>query len=300
MEVIIVLGVAAGLLEGIGLSSRVPIIDAIQSSMYPLGKGGAVEMFARTYTAMGVPFTLDIIVVGPVVVVGAKYAFDFGASDETSGDFRSVVDSSVNATVRLRRNETAANNVYQFASAISIFVLIYLAVTFTSKSLGMLGVFLFAIFRLAPISSMLNHRGYPSEGNLSNGKSVVSVLNRMYFPEKAKLTADHGQLSGDVVTSVPIREGTAISAFTSTRSSKCGWSADTTPTSKSSRSRPWTRPTRTCNPTTRVNVPGRRSGTSAICRREAVGLPISERRTLPEPTVSQKPLVPAELDGRYV
>ncbi|MFC7079039.1 ABC transporter ATP-binding protein [Halorussus caseinilyticus] len=302
MGSILTLGVVAALLEGIGLSFLIPIIEMIQSGGTASAEGGVVGAFARVYATLGVPFTLESVVAGVVVVMGVRYAsgfgvmwlgqalrtyyegdlkrraFDsalgariayfnrsgsdeilnaivtqskyagrsvswfvkllerallagmygaialylapvltlvtgvvlaavavgiryglesgysvgdrvteaneriqqaaqagtqgirevklFGVTDEVRRDFREAVDTFVGATVRLRRNEAAVNNVYQFASAISIFVLIYLAVTFTSMNLGMLGVFLFAMFRLAPILSMLNHRVYQLEGNL--------------------------------------------------------------------------------------------------------------------------------------
>ncbi|MFC4451568.1 ABC transporter ATP-binding protein [Halorussus aquaticus] len=302
MGVIMTLGVVAAVLEGLGLSFLIPIIEIIQSGGEPAAEGGIVGGFARVYSFVGIPFTLETIVAGVIVVMGVRYAsgfgvmwlgqalrsyyegdlkrqaFDsalgariayfnqngsdeilnaivtqskyaarsvsymvkmlertllalmygaialylapvltlvtgtvlaavaigirqglesgysvgdrvtdaneriqesaqagtqgirevklFGLTEEVRQNFHSAVDTFVNSTVRLRRNESAVNNVYQFASAISIFVLIYLAVTFTSMTLGMLGVFLFAMFRLAPILSVLNRRVYQLEGNL--------------------------------------------------------------------------------------------------------------------------------------
>jgi subfamily B ATP-binding cassette protein MsbA len=68
--------------------------------------------------------------------------------------------------VKQRRNEQAIENFYNLLTAVSVFVLIYLAITFAEMSLGALGVFLFAMFRLAPKASGLNSKFYRIENNL--------------------------------------------------------------------------------------------------------------------------------------
>jgi subfamily B ATP-binding cassette protein MsbA len=328
MGLIMTLGVVAALLEGIGLSFLVPIIESIQSGGNPAAEGGVVGLYARAYRALGIAFTLETMVVGVTVVMAVRYAsgfgvmwlgqalrsyfesdlkreaFDaaldarisyfnhngsdeilnaivtqskyagrsvswfvkllerallavmygsialflaptltvvmgvvlatvavgiryglesgysvgdrvtdaneriqeaaqagtqgirevklFGVSDEVRRDFEEAVSQFVDATVRLRRNEAAVNNVYQFASAISIFVLIYLAVTFTSMNLGMLGVFLFAMFRLAPILSMLNHRVYQLEGNLPHVVRTKAFVEELEQNRERAAHADGG------------------------------------------------------------------------------------------------------------
>lgn len=328
MGLIMTLGVVAALLEGIGLSFLVPIIESIQSGGNPAAEGGVVGLYARAYRALGIAFTLETMVVGVTVVMAVRYAsgfgvmwlgqalrsyfesdlkreaFDaaldarisyfnhngsdeilnaivtqskyagrsvswfvkllerallavmygsialflaptltvvmgvvlatvafgiryglesgysvgdrvtdaneriqeaaqagtqgirevklFGVSDEVRRDFEEAVSQFVDATVRLRRNEAAVNNVYQFASAISIFVLIYLAVTFTSMNLGMLGVFLFAMFRLAPILSMLNHRVYQLEGNLPHVVRTKAFVEELQQNRERAAHADGG------------------------------------------------------------------------------------------------------------
>jgi subfamily B ATP-binding cassette protein MsbA len=90
----------------------------------------------------------------------------FGLSEELFTDFRAAVDQYAESVVSIRRNEAAIDNFYQLVIAVTVFVLIYLAVTFSSLSLSGLGVFLFAMFRLGPKLSMLNHFFYRLEGNL--------------------------------------------------------------------------------------------------------------------------------------
>lgn len=70
------------------------------------------------------------------------------------------------SSIVLRRNEQAIQNFYNLLTAISVFILIYLAITFADLSLGALGVFLFAMFRLGPKASGLNTKLYRIENNL--------------------------------------------------------------------------------------------------------------------------------------
>jgi subfamily B ATP-binding cassette protein MsbA len=90
----------------------------------------------------------------------------FGVGRELFEDFRDAIDQQVNASVVMKRNQEGINNFYQFTSAVTVFVLIYVALTFTSLSFGELGVFLFAMFRLAPQVSTLNDIYYALEGDL--------------------------------------------------------------------------------------------------------------------------------------
>lgn len=298
---IVALGVAAAVLEGIGLSFLMPIIELAQQ-----GSGGEVSgeaaTFARVYGLLGVPFTLEAVIVGVTVVMVARYtssllvawfrevlrtryerelkirAFDsaldaetryfdeqgsdeilnaivtqatyagrvirrivkffeqillsvmylsvafylaptltllaglllggltyllryviepafsvgdrvadanervqavvqagtqgirdvklFGMTDTLFDDFLAWIDQYTNATISLRRNQAIINNLYQFASAVTVFLLIYTALTFTTLRLSSLGVFLFAMFRLAPRVSNLNEEWYRIEGEL--------------------------------------------------------------------------------------------------------------------------------------
>lgn len=84
----------------------------------------------------------------------------FGMSEELSEEFSDVIDQFVDSRVDVQRNKAGINSLYQFVSATMLFVLIYIALAIDALSLGGLGVFLFAMFRLAPIVSNLNNKGY--------------------------------------------------------------------------------------------------------------------------------------------
>ncbi|WP_436911247.1 ABC transporter ATP-binding protein [Halosimplex marinum] len=90
----------------------------------------------------------------------------FGLTDELFERFRTAADRRVRARVKLRRNEAVLDNFYQLATAVVVFLLIYVALRVASLSLASLGVFLFAMFRLAPRASTLNNLVYKVEGDL--------------------------------------------------------------------------------------------------------------------------------------
>lgn len=90
----------------------------------------------------------------------------FGLAGEIFDDFVDAVDRYTSAQISLRRNEIAIQNFYNLLVAVSMFVLIYLALTFANLSFGALALFLFAMFRLGPRVSNLNQTFYKIENNL--------------------------------------------------------------------------------------------------------------------------------------
>jgi subfamily B ATP-binding cassette protein MsbA len=90
----------------------------------------------------------------------------FGLKRELFDDFLDAVNQYASSLVTLRRNEQAIKSFYNLLTAVSVFVLIYVALTFANLSLGSLGVFLFAMFRLGPKASALNSKFYRIENNL--------------------------------------------------------------------------------------------------------------------------------------
>lgn len=90
----------------------------------------------------------------------------FGLSDELRDGFSDAVEKFEYCRIQLRRNQSAIQNFYQLTTAITIFLLIYISLTFASLSLSSLGVFLFAMFRLGPRVSTLNNLIYKAEGEL--------------------------------------------------------------------------------------------------------------------------------------
>ena len=88
----------------------------------------------------------------------------FGMSDEVFSDFREAADQYVEASVSLNRNQAAMDNLYRMIAAVTVFVLIWFAITQTTLTIGGIAVFLFAMFRLAPRASQLNTLAYKLDG----------------------------------------------------------------------------------------------------------------------------------------
>lgn len=90
----------------------------------------------------------------------------FNLHDELYEGFRDAVDQYVTSHVRQSRNQALINNFNQFMTAATVFALIYFGLEVAALSLGALGVFLFAMFRLGPKLSNLNDVVYQAENDL--------------------------------------------------------------------------------------------------------------------------------------
>jgi subfamily B ATP-binding cassette protein MsbA len=92
----------------------------------------------------------------------------FTLSKEVFENFSGSIGQYTRSEIHLERNKAAVRNFYDLAAALSLFVLIYVGFTFSGLSLGALGIFLFAMFRLSPLVSRLNSQFYKLEGDLSH------------------------------------------------------------------------------------------------------------------------------------
>jgi subfamily B ATP-binding cassette protein MsbA len=92
----------------------------------------------------------------------------FTLAGEVLDRFRESIRRYTDSEIDLSRNKAALQNFYDLAAALSLFVLIYVGFTYSGLSLGALGIFLFAMFRLSPLVSRLNSQVYSLEGNLSH------------------------------------------------------------------------------------------------------------------------------------
>ena len=100
----------------------------------------------------------------------------FGLADELGADLVDAVDQYFDAEVLIQRNEAAITNFYQLAAAALVFVLIYVALEVASLSLGSLGVFLFAMFRLTPRVSKLSNLVYGLESDLPHFRRIYEFV----------------------------------------------------------------------------------------------------------------------------
>ena len=110
----------------------------------------------------------------------------FGMKTELFDDFSAAVNKYTESGIKIRRNQQAIHSFYNLLTAISVFILIYVAITFANLSLGSLGVFLFAMFRLGPKASSLNSKFYQIENNLPHlvrTQQFIDELERNQEPD---------------------------------------------------------------------------------------------------------------------
>jgi subfamily B ATP-binding cassette protein MsbA len=103
----------------------------------------------------------------------------FNIVSELSERFDRSLSEYVGTTVKIRRDSVAQNQANNLVAALSIFGIIYAAIRFANLSLGELGVFLFAVFRLAPRVSTINARVYRINSKLPH------IIRTERFIEKA-------------------------------------------------------------------------------------------------------------------
>lgn len=103
----------------------------------------------------------------------------FGVADELYSDFQDAIEKFTKEQITLRRNEAAINNFYNLVVAVSVFVLIYFALTIANLSLGSLGVFLFAMFRLGPRASNVNKLYYQVENDLPHLVRTIDFVEEL-------------------------------------------------------------------------------------------------------------------------
>lgn len=114
----------------------------------------------------------------------------FGLANEVYNDFIESIRTYTRSSIDLERNKAAVMNFYDLAAAISLFALIYVGFTYTGLSLGALGIFLFAMFRLSPLMSRLNSQVYKLESDISH-----LVRTQAFLDELDKKHEDSGSRS---------------------------------------------------------------------------------------------------------
>jgi subfamily B ATP-binding cassette protein MsbA len=103
----------------------------------------------------------------------------FGLQNELIAGFGHAVDDFTTTRVRYYRNQMAIQNFYQLLTAVMLFALIYIALSFSALGLGELGVFLFAMFRLGPRVSNLNGLVYNLNADLPHLVRTQTFIDRL-------------------------------------------------------------------------------------------------------------------------
>jgi subfamily B ATP-binding cassette protein MsbA len=103
----------------------------------------------------------------------------FGLRSEVLSNFSDAIDKYARSEINLSRNDIAIKNFFELSAALIIFTLIYVGFMFSGLSLSELGIFLIAMFQLAPIVSVLNSKVYKTEGRLSHAVRTHEFLDEL-------------------------------------------------------------------------------------------------------------------------
>jgi subfamily B ATP-binding cassette protein MsbA len=103
----------------------------------------------------------------------------FDMIDEFTGTFNKAVDEKSDSKIKLNRNEAAMNNFYNLATILTLLFLIYWGLVFSGLSFSSLGLFLFAMFRLAPRVSTLLQNIYKIEGRIPHIHRTQRYLSEL-------------------------------------------------------------------------------------------------------------------------
>ncbi len=103
----------------------------------------------------------------------------FSLQSEVFKEFCESNQQYADSSIRFDRNDIAIKNFYELSAAVTIFILIYIGFTFTGLSLGELGIFLIAMFQLAPKVSNLNSKVYKLEGYTSHLVRTQEFIDKL-------------------------------------------------------------------------------------------------------------------------
>ena len=74
---IVMLSLGTALLEGVGLGFLLPIIEITQSEAAPSETDGLLGRFVQAYAFLGLPFTLEFLMIGIAVVMSLRFGLSF-------------------------------------------------------------------------------------------------------------------------------------------------------------------------------------------------------------------------------
>ncbi|MBX0286458.1 ABC transporter ATP-binding protein [Haloarcula salinisoli] len=99
-------------------------------------------------------------------IQGIREVRILGSEGQQLSRYRAGVNKYTAAMIDRRRNQEAIRSLNYFVTAVFVFLLLYVGIEFRDISLGGLGVFLFAMFRLGPKLSHMNTLLYELETDL--------------------------------------------------------------------------------------------------------------------------------------
>ena len=115
---------------------------------------------------------------------GIKDVKLFGVAEKIYSRFNRSINNYKENSVRLERNKIGIEKFYNMTAAIALFGLIYIGFEYTELELSSLGIFLIAMFRLAPRISTLNSNIYKLEGFISHFQRTQEFLQELRMKEE--------------------------------------------------------------------------------------------------------------------
>lgn len=119
----------------------------------------------------------------------------FGMRPEVFSEFSESIKQYASSEIDLQRNEAAIKNLFELSAALTIFGLIYIGFTYSGLKLGELGIFLIAMFQLAPRVSRLNSQVYTVEGYISHQVRTHEFLDEFDEREEQSGNRSVSQIS---------------------------------------------------------------------------------------------------------
>lgn len=74
---IVTLGIASAAMQGVGLSFILPIVESPQLGASAGGTGGFLELFSSVYDFLEIPFKLEFLVLGAMLILSIRYTLTF-------------------------------------------------------------------------------------------------------------------------------------------------------------------------------------------------------------------------------
>lgn len=109
----------------------------------------------------------------------------FNMRDEIFDTFQTAVRKFERNRIRHSRNKYAITNLQNTITSVAVFGFAYVALRFFALSVGTLGVFLFAMFRLGPKASVLSKLVYEVEGDLPHFVRTEQFIDELQTHEEA-------------------------------------------------------------------------------------------------------------------
>ena len=129
--VIVVLSSVTALLEGIGLGFLLPIVEIARSPGTPADADGALGIFVQVYEFVGLPLTLEWLILGLAGIIGLRFSLSF-----LTAWFRAVLGLSYRQHLRQRLFTEVAYGPIEYIDQVGSDDLLNSIITETNRAAG--------------------------------------------------------------------------------------------------------------------------------------------------------------------